>query len=105
MGQAMAIEDRIQDFMLRHFRFVRKNGIRGGEKWLESGILDSLGVLELVHFLEEEFAIQISDEELIPENFGSLEAVSAFVRGKKGEKAPATPGQSPTAASPPDRRP
>jgi acyl carrier protein len=49
---------------------------------LEAGILDSLGVLELVGFLERRYDISVSDEEMMPEHFDSLGAISAFVARK-----------------------
>jgi len=49
----------------------------------ESGILDSTGFLELITFIEEKFGIEISDRELIPENFDTLRKVSGFVQNKR----------------------
>jgi acyl carrier protein len=83
MGEAQKIEVRIREFMLQHFPLARKSGLPIGQKFLESGMVDSLGILDLVLFLEQEFGLQVSDEELSPENFDSLEAVSTFVRNKK----------------------
>ena len=82
MAETQTIDDRIRGFVLKHFPQARKNGLKAEDSWLESGLVDSLGILELVHFLEEEFSIQVSDEELLPENFQSLGAVSDFVRKK-----------------------
>jgi acyl carrier protein len=76
------IEDHIREFVLKHFPSARRNGLLTEEKWLENGTLDSLGILDLVHFLENEFSIQISDEDLLPENFQSLHAVIVFVSRK-----------------------
>jgi len=84
MGQTQSIEDRIREFMLQHFPLARKSGLRIGQKFLESGMIDSLGILDLVQFLEREFGFQVFDEDLSPENFESLEAVGIFVRNKKG---------------------
>ena len=47
---------------------------------LESGILDSLSVLRLVLFLEQQFGIVVAPEELIPENFETVEAICAYIR-------------------------
>lgn len=80
--QAKAAENRIREFVEMHFPLARKNGLRPDERWLEEGILDSLGILDLVHFIEGEFSIQISDEELDPENFDSLSAVIEFTTRK-----------------------
>ncbi len=88
MAPEHTIDVRIREFMLRHFHLAQKNGIRGGEKWLETGMLDSLGILDVVHFLEEEFTIRVSDEELLPENFGSLDVLVEFTRKKLATLAP-----------------
>jgi acyl carrier protein len=83
MTKPETVEDKIKEFILKHFPLARKNGFHPGEKWLESGLVDSLGILDLVSFLETEFSITVSDEDLLPENFQSLETVAEFVR-KKG---------------------
>ena len=84
MAQTETAETRIREFMFKTFPLARKKGLQKSDKWLESGLLDSLAILDLVHFLEEEFGIHISDDELSPENFQSLEAVAAFVAAKNG---------------------
>ena len=83
MMQAQTIEERIREFILKQFPLARRLGLQRGDKWLETGLLDSLGILDLVHFIEEEFSIKIADEELMPENFQSLEAVTAFVHARR----------------------
>ena len=50
--------------------------------FLENGVIDSTGVLELVCFLENTFRIEVADEEMLPENLDSIRAVSAFVTRK-----------------------
>jgi acyl carrier protein len=87
MNQTQTVEERIREFVLKQFPLARKNGLKSGEKWLESGLIDSLGILDLVHFLEEEFKIQVSDEELLPDNFQSLDGVASFVRMKRASNA------------------
>ena len=84
MIEQQTIEDRIRSFVLKQFALARQKGVNPEDKWLESGLLDSLGILDLVHFLEQEFSVQIIDEELVPENFESLSAVCEFVLKKKG---------------------
>jgi acyl carrier protein len=51
---------------------------------LDSGLIDSTGILELVSFLESEFGIQVQDEEIVPENFETVKNVAAFVATKRG---------------------
>lgn len=90
MTQTQTIEDRVREFVLKQFPLARKNGLKPEERWLESGLIDSLGILDLVHFLEEEFKVQVTDEELLPDNFQSLQAVAAFVRAKQTNSASIT---------------
>ena len=47
------------------------------------GILDSMGILQLVTFLEQEFRITIGDDDILPENFASLENIERFVQAKR----------------------
>ena len=50
--------------------------------FLEAGIIDSVGILELVAFLEEKFQIEVEDEEIVPENFDSVNQLVAYVDSK-----------------------
>jgi acyl carrier protein len=49
---------------------------------IEAGIVDSLGIMKLLQFIEESFAIRIGDNDLRPENFASLAAIASFVDAK-----------------------
>ena len=70
----------IKDFIWEHFPLARKRKIIDTDPLLESGILDSLGILEVVTFLEHEFHIILNDDDLMPENFQSIECIAAFVQ-------------------------
>jgi acyl carrier protein len=68
-------------------RFLSKAGLRSfsdEESFMEKGIIDSTGVLELVEFIEENFGVRVEDEEIIPDNLDSLDKVVTFLRGKTG---------------------
>lgn len=80
MNEIMSI---IRTYIIDNFLFGDDHTLETSTPFLENGIIDSTGILELVSFLEEEFSIKISDEELLPENLNSLEKVSAFVSRKK----------------------
>ncbi len=82
MPQAQTIEDRTREFVLKQFPLARRNGLKPDDKWLEAGIVDSLGILDVVNFLEAEFSVHVTDEELLPENFASLSAVVEFAHKK-----------------------
>lgn len=57
------------------------------ESLVELGIVDSLGLFQLMAFLEETFSITVADDELIPDNFRTLATIDRFVRGKREETA------------------
>ena len=54
------------------------------DSFMEKGIIDSTGVLELLEFLEERFDIQVEDEEVIPDNLDSLIKLDAYISKKLG---------------------
>jgi len=59
---------------------------------LETGILDSLGLLKLVVFLEERFGIAMGDTDLLPDNFATVNAICAYVRAREPGRTEATHG-------------
>jgi acyl carrier protein len=73
---------RIYQYIVEKFPLARKRNIGNHDSLLETGVLDSLGILDLVHFLETEFGFQVTDEELLPENFQSVDSISVFVTEK-----------------------
>ena len=71
-------------------RFIKENFLFGEEatfsdddSFLEQGIIDSTGVLELVAFLEEQYEITIADEELVPDNLDSISNLLRFIASKR----------------------
>lgn len=75
-------KEKIKQFITENFLFGNANGLNDETSFLEEGIIDSTGVLELITFLEEEFSIKIEDDELIPENLDSIANVTAFLSKK-----------------------
>lgn len=75
-------KSKIKEFIIENFLFGEANGLQDETSFLEEGIIDSTGVLELVTFLEEDFGIQVADEELIPENLDSINNVAAYLERK-----------------------
>ena len=84
MVTSSSISDRLRTFLYKQFPLAEQRRIADGDPLLDSGVVDSLGILEIVTFLEEEFEVAITDEELLPENFGSIEALTRFIEGKIG---------------------
>ncbi len=60
--------------------------LEDGQSLLDTGVIDSTGVLELIQYLEETFGFAVDDEELIPENLDSVDNLVAFV-GRKQQVA------------------
>ncbi|HEY3355628.1 MAG TPA: acyl carrier protein [Polyangia bacterium] len=82
---APALEERIRKHIVDNFVYSGDGSALGLEQsLLESGIVDSTGVLELVFFVEESFGIKVKDEELVPRNFDSIAKLCAYVRSKTG---------------------
>jgi len=57
---------------------------------LENGIIDSIGVMELVAFVEDNFDVEVADEDIVPENFDSVQAIADYVHTKQRASAPET---------------
>jgi acyl carrier protein len=94
----MPISDLIRAYILENFLFTDDGGqLHDEASFLEEGIVDSTGVLELVMFVEQTFGITVEDEEIVPENFDSLERLSRYVRLKSGETVPGTGERIPVA--------
>ena len=73
----------IRAFIFDNFLFDAAEGDLGNDdSFLDQGIIDSTGVLELVEWLEDTFDITVDDDELIPENLDSVNQLAAFIAGK-----------------------
>ena len=51
---------------------------------MEMGVFDSMGVFHLISFLEDEFDIEVEDEDLVPDNFASISAIESLVARRGG---------------------
>lgn len=78
-----AIEADVRQYIVDKLLFGRTDVVVGGDtSFLESGLIDSTGVLELVAFLEEKFHVKVEDEDLVPANLDSINALTRFVASK-----------------------
>jgi acyl carrier protein len=74
------IREQIRDFIARNFLFGSDaSALDDGASLVEQGIVDDTGVLELVLFVEEAYAVQTTDDELLPENFDSVDNIVEYV--------------------------
>lgn len=72
----------VQKFIVERFLFGDASQLKEDTSFLEGGIIDSTGILELVTFIEEKYNIKINDDELLPENLDSLQNVDNFLLKK-----------------------
>jgi len=77
------IAHEIKEFVVANFLFGQEGtGLSEQQSFLETGIIDSTGVLELVAFVEQRYGISVGDRELLPENLDSIENLTGFI-GRK----------------------
>ena len=81
--QAVQTTQRLRDFVMKNFYFPKDFRLDETTSFLDRGILDSTGVLELVAFVEDQFGIKVADDELVPANFDSLATLAAFIERKQ----------------------
>lgn len=76
------IKKQIRKFIVDNFLFGQDEGLTDSTSFLDKGIIDSTGVLELATHLENTFKIKVKDEELVPENLDSIDGVAKYLQGK-----------------------
>ena len=79
------VESEIREFVIANFLYGDANGLTDDQSFLDTGVVDSTGVLELVGFLEQRFAIKIGDRELLPAHLDSVRNTARFVVHKLGD--------------------
>lgn len=77
-----AIAGEIAQIIQELARARRIAEVRPRDNLLAQGVVDSLAIVKLILFLEERFPIRIGDEDIVPENFRSIESLSRFVQSK-----------------------
>jgi acyl carrier protein len=80
--QLEKIRHQLHEFIVEHFLFGQAIQLSDNDSFLEKGLIDSTGVLELVSFLEGKYGFEVQDKELVPENFDSLSAVTHYAKCK-----------------------
>lgn len=76
--------EKIRNYIVNNFLFGDDAGLDDSISFLDSGMIDSTGILELIGFLEENFPIKVADEELVPENLDSISNLVRFLGTKLG---------------------
>lgn len=82
---ASGVERAVTSFIVDNFLFGNAaEAPAASASFMETGLIDSTGVLELVSFIEEKYGIKVGDDELVPENLDSVSNLAAFVVKKAG---------------------
>lgn len=84
----MDVLETIKTYVVENFLFGDDSRIGPETNFLENGILDSTGVLELVGFLEDKFGIRVEDDEMVPDNLNSLEKITLYISNKTSKTQP-----------------
>lgn len=78
------IKEEIRNYIIENFLFGNVDEpINDEDSFMETGIIDSTGILELIEFIETTYSITVDENELIPENLDSLNNLNKFILGKK----------------------
>ena len=81
------MEEVLRNFIVENF--LPSEGLdafENDDSFMEKGIIDSTGILELLEFIEETFSIRVEDEEVIPDNLDSLNKLKSFIKRKTVKK-------------------
>jgi acyl carrier protein len=74
------VERTVREFVIKNFIFEDDGSLTPEISFLDSGIIDSTGVLELITFVEETYGIKVEDHEIVPEHLDSIRNVTSFVK-------------------------
>jgi acyl carrier protein len=76
------VRARVKSFVTSNFYVPDPGALADASSLIESGIVDSTGILEVIAFIEEQFEIHIEDAEMVPKNLESVDNITAFVDRK-----------------------
>lgn len=82
-GGAVSVAVEVEQFILQEIALGRDIHSLDHDLDLADGVIDSLGIVELIVFLEGKYAIKVDDDDLTPENFKSVNTIVTFVESKR----------------------
>ena len=87
MTHLEVIVGQIRDWVYERFPAAKERQVGDSDSLLESGIIDSMGTLEVVDFLEKGFGVEILDDEMVADHFDSIQSIAGFVDGKRSNSS------------------
>ncbi|MDF1781903.1 MAG: acyl carrier protein [Alcanivoracaceae bacterium] len=83
-----ATRNQVRQYILQNYLFTEDESALSDEvSFLDSGLIDSTGMMEVIFFLEEAFSIKVEDEEMVPENLDSVNNLLHYIQKKSGKAA------------------
>lgn len=83
-----ATRNQVRQYILQNYLFTEdESALSDDVSFLESGLIDSTGMMEVIFFLEETFSIKVEDEEMVPENLDSVNNLLGYIERKSGKAA------------------
>ena len=77
------VAEKVEEYIRKNFVFDDSAGPARDDSLLDTGVIDSTGVLELISYIEGTFGIAIEDEELTPDNLDSIDRITGFIESKR----------------------
>jgi len=85
---AAQVVERTRAYITENFLYMRRDfRLDDNDSLLGSGIIDSMGVMEVIAFIDSEFGVDVSDEDVTEENLGSIRAICGYVMARTGGEA------------------
>ncbi len=82
----MSTRDTVRKYILENYLFSDdQSALADDDSFLDKGIIDSTGILEVIYFLEDDFGITVEDDEMMPENLDSVNNIVSFIEKKQAQ--------------------
>jgi len=82
----MTMKKTIRHYIMENLLFTEDESVlQDSDSFLDGGIIDSTGVMEIIMFIEETFAIKVDDNEMLPANLDSVDNLTAFIQRKQAQ--------------------
>jgi acyl carrier protein len=83
----VTVQERVRQFIAENFYVTDPSDLGDDVSLINSGLVDSTGMLEVITFLESELGIKVAEQETVPANLETIGRIAAFVERKRGGKA------------------